>query len=126
MNTVVPSRTRSNQPFRVGHHLRSATQELHYTPFMAWHIVSGPDAGPWEGRDAVAWLWLIESEHGEQRTVIVEISGPAMASQSQALPQETAEARASRGRSEIERLLTDDDPPHRVTLGTMGHAEIGA
>jgi hypothetical protein len=46
-----------------------------------------------------------------------------MAVASEQLPQETVEARATQGRSEIEKLLDLADPPPRVSLGTTGYLE---
>lgn len=93
---------------------------------MAWRITSGPDSGPWEGRDAVGWLWFLERDDGATRRVLVEVSGTAMATADEYLPSETGEARRSRGRSEIEKVLEDDEPPRRISLGTMGYVETPA
>jgi hypothetical protein len=40
------------------------------------------------------------------------------------LPGETARARVTSGRSEIEKVLNVDDPPSRISLGTTGYLGI--
>jgi len=52
--------------------------------------------------------------------VLVEVSGTAMAVAEEHLPPETAEARATHGQSEVERVLEFDELPTRVALGTTG------
>jgi hypothetical protein len=89
---------------------------------MAWLLEpnSGPFPGPWEGKDAVSWIWEIYRD-GESRRVLIEVSGTAMAIADEYLPEETARARATSGRSEIEKILELDDPPNRISLGTTGY-----
>jgi hypothetical protein len=92
---------------------------------MPWELreTSGPHVAPWEGRDATAWIWEVY-QHDESRRVIVEVSGTAMAVAAEYLPRETAEARATEGRSEVEKVLQLVEPPRRITLGTLGY--VGA
>jgi hypothetical protein len=89
---------------------------------MAWHLEpdSGPFPGPWEGKDAVSWVWEIYRDD-ESRRVLIEVSGTAMAVADEYLPEETARARATSGKSEIEKMLELDDPPSRISLGTTGY-----
>ncbi len=89
---------------------------------MAWEITGGPYAGPWFERDSVAWVWELQrSEDDEPGRIIVEVSGTAMAVTPDSLPTETREARATQGRSEVEKHLTDDELPPLITLGTTGY-----
>ena len=71
---------------------------------MAWAIVEGPYDAPWSGRDAVGWGWIVANDDGDRHVLTVWVSGTAMAVAPEFLPSETAEARVTTGRSEIERL----------------------
>lgn len=90
---------------------------------MSWELrdTSGPYPAPWEGRDAVGWVWELYGENDESRRILVEVSGTAMAVAPEYLPEETRLARETSGRSEVERVLELDDPPRRVSLGTTGY-----
>jgi hypothetical protein len=88
---------------------------------MAWRITGGPDPGPATGRDAVGWMWTIERDD-ESRRLLVEVSGQAMAvAEAAPLPPDTREARETQGRSAVESVLERDDPPGRVTFGTINY-----
>jgi hypothetical protein len=71
-----------------------------------------------EGRDASVFLWGI-ARGDETRRVTVFISRTAMASTT-GLPQEVAEAKASRGRSVVRTLLALDEPPTTISVTTAG------
>jgi hypothetical protein len=87
---------------------------------MAWTITEGPIQAPWGGRDAVGWGWILTNEHSERHVLTVWVSGTAMAIADEYLPDETAAARASQGRSEVERLLGEALLPREVMLHTAG------
>jgi hypothetical protein len=87
---------------------------------VAWRIVDGPGEGPWEGRDAVGWIWTIENDAGETRRILVEVSGTAMAVAEYTLPDEVRSARQSRGRSAVETVLVDEHPTRRISFTTVG------
>jgi hypothetical protein len=89
---------------------------------VAWTLQpsSGPFPAPWEGRDAIGWVWEVYSGD-ESRRVLVEVSGTAMSIADEYLPPETRLARATSGRSEVEKVLGQDEPPRRVSLGTTGY-----
>jgi hypothetical protein len=87
-----------------------------------WHIVDGPGEGPWEGRDAVGWLWTLKNDAGDRWRVLVEVTGTAMATADEFLPEETREAKLTSGRSEVERVLQEEEPPERITLHTHGRS----
>jgi hypothetical protein len=89
---------------------------------VTWRLEdhSGPYSAPWEGRDASGWVWEIYRE-GESRRVIVEISGTAMSIADEFLPDITVQAKRTQGRSEIEKVLEDSDPPRRISLGTTAY-----
>jgi hypothetical protein len=65
-------------------------------------------------------VWRAENDEGGTTTVLVEVSGTAMAVSPEHLPAETAAARATQGLSEVERVLHFDELPRRVALGTTG------
>jgi hypothetical protein len=91
---------------------------------VPWRIesTSGPYGAPWEGKDVTGWVWEIYD--GERSTrILVEVSGSAMATEDQFLPTETAHAKATEGRSEVEKVLDSEQPPRRITLGTTGYAD---
>jgi len=70
-------------------------------------------------RDAVAHAW--EIVRGDQsRLVTVYISGTAMASENQHLPQEVARAKETDGRTVVADLVSLDDPPEEVSVTTAG------
>lgn len=88
---------------------------------MAWRIVDGPGNGPWEGRDAVGWLWTIQND-AQERRILVEVSGTAMAVQADGLPEEVQEARRTLGRSAVEQVIDEVDPPRRISFTTHGRS----
>lgn len=72
-----------------------------------------------EGRDAAVYLWWIE--RGDHiRPLTVFISGTAMASVDSGLPQEVARAKQTDGRSVVEAVLREDNPPRCVMVSTQG------
>ena len=83
-----------------------------------WGITAGPLAVPQAGRDAVGFGYKLE-RNGQERRVIVWISGSAMASSS-GLPPEVSEAKRTRGRSVARQLCQIDDPPAEVMAATYG------
>jgi hypothetical protein len=86
---------------------------------VAWRIVDGPGEGPWEGKDAVAWIWTLESD-ADRRRILVEVSGTAMAVAEETLPEDVREARRTLGRSAVEVVLELPDPPPRISFTTQG------
>jgi hypothetical protein len=85
---------------------------------MDWSIRGGPEAGPWEDKDAIGWRW--EIERGEEtRRLLVEFSGLVMDADPSNLPGEVLEARETQGRGAVESILGRDDPPGRISF-SMG------
>jgi len=91
---------------------------------MAWRIVGGPEAHARSGVDAQGWIWDLEHENGERRRPLVEIARTALAVEG-GLADDTTEAIASQGRSEIEKVLGEDDPPRVILCTTQGCAPRG-
>jgi hypothetical protein len=93
---------------------------------MPWELA--PDAepfdAPWQGKDVVGWVWEITRDD-QARYVTVEISGTAMATDPHYLPDDTRDARQTKGRSEVLRVVHLDDPPRLISLGTRGRVATG-
>ncbi len=65
-----------------------------------WLVVGSEGEVPAAGRDATAYLWWLQ--RGEERKpVTVFISGTAMASSNEHLPDEVAAAKNTRGRMAV-------------------------
>ena len=90
---------------------------------MAWRLVSGPEKGPWEGKDVVGCVYDLEADDGRAKRVLVAVSGPAMASDDEALPPGTVNAKRTRGRSAVEDVLDRVEPPRKITFTTQGRDE---
>jgi hypothetical protein len=71
-------------------------------------------------RDATAYLWGIQRGQ-ETRRIAVYISGSAIASDNEGLPQEVAAAKNTHGRSVLSTLVSLDDPPGEVMVTTAGY-----
>jgi len=56
---------------------------------------------------------------GEQRTVLVEVAGTLDAGHGD-LPDDVRRALSTHGRSAVDAVLDDDDPPERLTVTTNG------
>lgn len=85
---------------------------------MPWAITGGPLDHAEPGYDGRGWLWEIR-QGDEYRRVFVQISGSALAS-SRGLAGETERAIATRGASEVEKVLAEDDPPRMIGCSTLG------
>jgi hypothetical protein len=84
-----------------------------------WLVVGSDGEVSSQGRDATAYLWWLQ--RGEERKpVTVFISGTAMASSNDHLPEEVAAAKNTRGRSVLSQVVGLDDPPTQVSVTTAG------
>jgi hypothetical protein len=82
-----------------------------------WLVVGSEGEVPAAGRDATAYLWWLQ--RGEERKpVTVSISGTAMASSNEHLPDEVAAAKNTRGRSVLSQVVGLDDAPTQVSAPT--------
>jgi hypothetical protein len=89
---------------------------------VPWAIAGGPLDHAEPGYDGRGWLW--ELRRGEEyRRVFVQISGTALAVSS-GLASETRLAIATRGASEVEKVLAADEPPRMVSCTTAGCAAV--
>jgi hypothetical protein len=77
------------------------------------------------GVDARSWLWTIT--RGDQAVkVVIEISGTAWSSDPLRLPEETRQALETDGRTELLKVLDQDDPPRLIQCGTTGCTWLSA
>jgi hypothetical protein len=84
-----------------------------------WLVVGSEGEVSAAGRDATAYLWWLQ--RGEERKpVTVFISGTAMASSNEHLPDEVAAAKNTGGRSVLSQVVGLDDPPTQVSVTTAG------
>lgn len=90
---------------------------------MAWRITDGPDPASRASVDATGWRWQIERAEGENRRLLIEVSGSAMAVDPRTLPDDARNARETEGRSAVEGILERDDPPGRISFSTHGREE---
>lgn len=86
---------------------------------MAWTVASGPHDPGASGKDAIGWGWVIARD-GDDRHVTVYVSGTVMASASEQRSSDANAAIETKGRSEVDRLLGDEDPPRIITLTSSG------
>jgi hypothetical protein len=84
---------------------------------VGWEV--GANLGRHLGVDAHGWLWAIR-RRAETRRVAIEISETAWSSDPVSLPDDTRQALETDGRTEVLKLLDQDDPPRAVRCGTAG------
>jgi hypothetical protein len=86
----------------------------------AWRVAGGPReyTQTSDGADIdVGWAWELE-RGGDRRTIRVEVAGGRLGSAH--LPDESQEAIRTQGRSALEELLGEPDPPTRVLVTSSG------
>jgi hypothetical protein len=87
---------------------------------MGWEISANLGAHTRAGA-ARGWLW--EITRGEQVVrVVIEISGTAWSSDPLRLPDDTRRALETDGRTELLKVLEQDDPPRLIRCGSKGCA----
>jgi hypothetical protein len=90
-----------------------------------WEI--GANLGRHErpGVDARGWLWTIT--RGEQAVeVVIEISAAAWSSDPLRLPEDTRQALETDGRTELVKVLSEDDPPRFIQCSSTGCSYLSA
>ena len=86
----------------------------------AWRVAGGPReyTQTSDGADIdVGWVWELE-RGGDRRSIRVEVAGGRFGSAH--LPDESQEAIRTQGRSALEELLVEPDPPTRVLVTSSG------
>jgi hypothetical protein len=86
---------------------------------VAWRIRGDAEPAPWEDKDARGWIWTIERDD-EVRFVRVELTGQAEIDPRE----EVREAAETNGRSALDTVLDDDDPPARITFTSGGREDF--
>jgi hypothetical protein len=82
---------------------------------MSWSIESGPEEVTSGGYDGVLWRWYLEGL-ARRKPLLVGVSGTVLASRT--IPEDTARAIASRGRSAVAEVLDWPEPPERIDFVT--------
>jgi hypothetical protein len=83
---------------------------------VAWTVRSTPEEID-RGLEARSWKWRIERNE-DVRTVWVHVTNTAL--NSTQIPDTTRKAIETQGRSEIDAILDQDDPPAEITCTTAG------
>ena len=86
---------------------------------MSWEIRANLGVHVRAGAGARGWLWEI-SRGAEVARVIVEISDRSWSSDPLRLPDDTRQALESDGRTELLKVLGQDDPPRLIRCGSAG------
>jgi hypothetical protein len=90
---------------------------------VTWEISANRGRHARPGVDAGGWLWEITC--GDQvARVLIEISATARASDPLRLPEDTRRALETDGRTELLKVLDQDDPPSVVRCGSTGCAHL--
>lgn len=90
---------------------------------MSWDI--NANLGRYERPDVDARGWLWKITRGDQAVnVVIEISGTAWASDRLGLPDDTRQALETDGRTELLKVLDEDDPPRVIHCGTTGCSHL--
>jgi hypothetical protein len=92
---------------------------------VSWEI--GANLGRHErpGVDARGWLWEITRDD-QAAHVVIEITGAAWANDPLRLPEDTRHALETDGRTELLKVLDQDDPPHVIQCGSTGCSYLSA
>ena len=86
---------------------------------MGWEIGANLGMHARAGVEARGWLW--EITRGDQvARVVIEISGEAWSSDPLGLPEDTRQALATDGRTELLKVLDQEDPPGVIRCGPGG------
>jgi len=83
---------------------------------MVWRIEGDAELLEGHGADATIWRWCLLDDAGLRTEVDVKVSGSAMASALELLPEPVGNAVLSQGRTTVEELLTWWQPPRVVAL----------
>jgi hypothetical protein len=88
---------------------------------VSWEITANLGRHARPGVDARGWLWEITRD-GESAQVLIEISETAGSGDPSRLPEDTRQALETDGRSELLKVLDQDDPPSLIHCGATGCA----
>jgi hypothetical protein len=95
------------------------------THVSRWEISANLGRHERAGADARGWLW--EIKRGDQiARVVIEISSTAWSSDPRGLPEETRDALETDGRSELLKVIGEEDAPAVIRCGTVGCTYLAA
>jgi hypothetical protein len=86
---------------------------------MGWEIRANLGRHVRTGVDARGWLWEIIRD-AQAAHVVIEISETAWSSDPLRLPEDTRRALETDGRSELLKVLDQDNPPRVIRCGSSG------
>jgi hypothetical protein len=92
---------------------------------MGWEISANLGRHVRAGADAHGWRWEI-TRGAEVAQVVIEISGRAWASDPVSLPDDTRHALETDGRTELLKVLDQDEPPRVIRCGSSGCSYLPA
>jgi hypothetical protein len=92
---------------------------------MGWEISANLGRHVRTGVDARGWLWEI-TQGARIARVVIEISGTAWSSDPLRLPEDTRHALETDGRSELLKVLDQDNPPRVIRCGSSGCSYLSA
>jgi hypothetical protein len=96
---------------------------------MGWEIRGNLGSLVRTGVDARGWLWEI-TRGAQAAQVVIEISGTAWSSDPLRLPEDTRRTLETDGRTELLKVLDQENPPRVIRCGSSGcsypsAAEVG-
>ena len=92
---------------------------------MGWEIRANLGRHARTDVDAHGWLWEI-ARGGQIVQVVIEISGTAWSSDPLRLSEDTRQALATDGRTELLKVLDQDNPPRVIRCGSSGCSYLPA
>jgi hypothetical protein len=98
---------------------------LRSLPLVSWEISANLGRHARPGVDAGGWLWEI-TRGDEVAHVLIEVSESAWASDPLRLPEDTRQALETDGRTELLKVIDQDDPPRVIRCGSAGCASLAA
>jgi hypothetical protein len=92
---------------------------------MSWQISPNLGRHVRAGADARGWHWEI-TRGAEVAQVVIEISGRAWSADRLSLPDDTRHALETDGRTELLKVLDQDQPPRVIRCGSSGCSYLSA
>jgi hypothetical protein len=92
---------------------------------MGWQISANLGRHVRAGADARGWRWQI-TRGTDVAQVVIEISGRAWSADPLTLPDDTRQALETDGRTELLKVLDQDQPPHVIRCDCSGCSYLSA
>jgi len=92
---------------------------------MSWRISANLGRHVRAGADARGWRWEI-TRGADVAQVVIEISESAWSAEPPSLPDDTRHALETDGRTELLKVLDQDDPPRVIRCGCSGCSYLSA